>query len=60
MGKTHFVKNQLKPYIDGQNYGFQTISSDEMRKALIEQFMGHNPTCTKDDAFSQTTGAASS
>ena len=54
MGKSHFLENELQPYIQDQGFGFSSISSDRIRRELINMFLSENPSKSEDDAMQAT------
>lgn len=59
MGKTTFIEDQLKPYINSlANTRIIVFSSDVIRKKCMDEYIAQNPRSSYDDAFQSTTRKA--
>ncbi len=55
MGKTTFIANSLKPFFEGMpDTNFDSVSNDEIRKTLIDNYLAKNKGKNARDAFDAT------
>lgn len=54
MGKSHFIENTLKPYVQSIGGSLEVISNDKIRKGLIDRYLQDNRHKSIEDAFEAT------
>jgi hypothetical protein len=59
MGKTYFIDQSLKPYAKSQNTSLEIISSDKLRRALVDRYLQEYPGRSEEEAMSNTASSTS-
>lgn len=56
IGKSKIFESLMKNEAALKNFHFDAVSSDDIRKECIDQYMASHPTADSDTAFSKTQG----